>query len=254
MKRVIVIMTKLSALVAVLSILGGCAATSVALSKKDLDVQTKTSTAIFVEAVPKAQRKVYVEVRSGVQEFDRRAFSTFLKAQFATNDNGYILVDEPEQAHYMMSVFVLNLEKTSPTAAESALRQGYAGEAALGALAGGLAGNSNRGTAQGALAGGLLVAGGSMIANSLVKDIYYMLVVDISIKERVAKNVMVRKDSAIDSKISDAGTSRQTVSEVTDKKEYRTRIVTTANKVNLELKEAQESMFTKTAYALAGLF
>jgi Enterobacterial TraT complement resistance protein len=136
MKRVIEIFVKLSALVAILAILGGCAATSVALSKKDLEVQTKTSTAIFVEAVPKAQRKVYVEVRSGVQEFDRRAFSQFVKSQFATNDNGYILVDEPEQAHYMMSVYVLNLEKTSPTAAESALRQGYLGEAALGAIAG----------------------------------------------------------------------------------------------------------------------
>jgi len=35
------------------------------------------------------------------------------------------------------------------------------------------------------------------------------------------------------------------VSEVNDKKEYRTRIVTTANKVNLKLEEAQEQMFTK---------
>jgi len=257
MKRFLEIGSRLSGLIAALAVLGGCAAASVALSKKDLDVQTKTSTAIFVDAVPKAQRKVYVEVRSGVQEFDRRAFSTFVKSQFASNDNGYQIVDEPDQAHYLMSVYVLNLEKTSPTAAEAALRQGYSGEAAMAAAAGGLVGGrggTGYGAAQGALAAGAVAAGGTLIANSLVKDVTYMLVCDISIKERVAKGVMVRKDTAIEAKVSDAGSSRQTVSEVSDKKEYRTRVVTTANKVNLDLKEAQEPMFTKTAYALSGFF
>ncbi|MFP5350909.1 MAG: complement resistance protein TraT, partial [Gammaproteobacteria bacterium] len=45
-----------------------------------------------------------------------------------------------------------------------------------------------------------------------------------------------------------------TASEVGDQKEYRTRIVTTANKANLTLAEADELMFKKTAYAMAGFF
>lgn len=65
---------------------------------------------------------------------------------------------------------------------------------------------------------------------------------------------MVRRDTQIDTKVSDKGSSRQTVSEVSDRKEYRTRIVTTANKVNLKLEDASELMFTKTAYAMAGFF
>lgn len=58
------------------------------------------------------------------------------------------------------------------------------------------------------------------------------------------------------SRISDAGTSTstQSVSEASDKKEYRTRIVTTANKANLELPEAQDLMFKKTSYALSSFF
>ena len=81
-----------------------------------------------------------------------------------------------------------------------------------------------------------------------------MLVCDVSVKERAAKGLLVRKDTQIDTKVSDAGSSQQRASEVTDRKEYRTRVVTTANKVNLKLEEAQDKMFNKTAYALAGFF
>jgi cell division protein FtsL len=66
--------------------------------------------------------------------------------------------------------------------------------------------------------------------------------------------VNIRKDSKVDTKISDSGTSRQTYSEATNKKEYRTRIVTTASQANLKLADAQETMFKKTAYAMAGFF
>ena len=66
--------------------------------------------------------------------------------------------------------------------------------------------------------------------------------------------MIVRKDTQIDTKVSDAGSSRQSVSEATNKKEYPTRIVTTAEKVNLKLKDAQDLMFKKTAYAMAGFF
>ena len=81
-----------------------------------------------------------------------------------------------------------------------------------------------------------------------------MLVADIQIKEKAGKGVIIRKDSQVSTKISDAGSSTQRYSEATNRKEYRTRIVTTANQANLELEEAQEIMFKKTAYAMAGFF
>jgi len=236
-----------------LALLAGCAATQVAISKKDLDVQTKTSTAIFVDEVARNKRTIYVNVRSGVMEFDRRAFKQFVKNQFAQSDSGYTIVDDPENAHFTMSIFVLNLEKASPTAAESALNKGYTGEVMAGAAVGALA-NRNHNPYTGAAVGGLLAAGISTIANAAVKDVTYMLVADVQIKEKTRKGVLVRKDTQISSKVSDAGSSTQRVSEVSNRKEYRTRIVTTANKVNLKLEEAKDRMFQKTAYAMAGFF
>jgi len=248
--------SKITALAAVAALLGGCAAVETSLSKKDLDVQAKTSTAVFVEPVPRDQRTIYVQVRSGVAEFDRASFSRFVKNAFATNEDAYQIVDDPDQAHFQCLIYVLNLEKASPDAAHAALQQGYVdhGTVFAGAAAGAVVGSRSGNAGTGAVAGGILAAGTSIIANSLVHDVTYMLVADVSIREKAAKGVLVRKDSSIDAKISDAGSSQQRVSEVTDKKEYRVRIVTTANKANLKLEEAQDQMFSKTAAAMSGFF
>jgi hypothetical protein len=127
MKKHINSIFKIGFLLSVCYYLAGCAATGVALSKKDLDVQTRTSTAIFVDPVAKDKRTIYLDIKSGVMEFDRRAFKTYVKEQFALNDNGYRIVDDPDAAQFVMVAYVLNLEKASPTAAEAALNQGYLG-------------------------------------------------------------------------------------------------------------------------------
>jgi hypothetical protein len=249
---------RLLGIASIVAILGGCAAASVAISKKDLEVQTKTSTAIFVDPVARPERTIFLDIRSGIQEFDRRAFTKFVKDQFAVNENGYKIIDDPDKAHYIMLIYVLNLEKANPTAAQSALQQGYSsgGAIAAGAAAGAVIGSNRNGYGayRGAAVGGLAAGAASLVADNAVHDVTYMLVCDISIRERVAKGVMVRKDTQINAKVSDAGSSQQRVSEVSDRKEYRTRIVTTANKVNLELAEAQDTMFSKTAYAMSGFF
>jgi cell division protein FtsL len=94
----------------------------------------------------------------------------------------------------------------------------------------------------------------STAANAFVKDVTYLLVADIQILEKAGKGVIVRRDSKTNTKISDDDATTQTYSEATNKKEYRTRVVTTANKANLELAEAQPLMFEKTAYAMASFF
>ncbi|VAW94797.1 hypothetical protein MNBD_GAMMA22-1645 [hydrothermal vent metagenome] len=235
----------------IVSVLSGCSALHTSIAKRKLDVQAKTSTAIFVDAVEREHRTIYVEIRSGVMEFDRRKFKKFVKSQIVENDGGYRVVDSPKRAQFQLNIYVLNLEKASPTAAEAALRQGYVGGGVIaGAAAGGLA----TGSAKGAVAGGIIGGVGTTIANAFVQDVTYMLVADVQIKEKARKGVIVRKDSQVSAKVSDAGTSTQRYSEATNRKEYRTRIVTTANKANLKLEEAQELMFKKTAYAMAGFF
>jgi outer membrane lipoprotein SlyB len=234
--------------------LTGCAATQTMIAKKDLDVQSRTSTAIFVDPVSREKRTIYLDVKSGVMEFDRRKFKQFVAEQFTQhNDNGYRIVDDPEQAQFTMVAYVLNLEKSSPTAAQQALGQGYMGGAVLGGAAlGAVANSSNHYT--GAAVGGLAAGAAEFITGNMVKDVTYMLVCDVQIKERAAKGVLVRKDSRVSTKISDAGASTQTSSEVSNQKEYRTRIVTTANQANLELVNAETLMFQKTAYAMSGFF
>ena len=240
---------KLAALACLMVVLSGCAAMHTSIAKKDLDVQTKLSTAIFVDPVPEEKRKVYLEVRSAVMEFDRNAFRQALNQQILASGNGYTFTDDPEEAQYSMSVYVRNLEKASPSAADNYLQSGFEG-VATGATLSYATGGSGRNAAAVGIIGGLV----STAANAMVKDVTYLLVADIQIKERAKKGVMIRRDSKVDSKISDDGATTQRYSEVTNLKEYRTRVVTTANKANLELEEAQPLMFDKTAYAMASFF
>ncbi len=254
MKSKIAGFMKYGLIAVVIGVLSGCAATQVALSKKNLEVQTRTSTSVFVDPVAPAKRTIYVDVKSGVMEFDRRAFKSFVKEQFALNDNGYQIINDPEKAQFTMVAYVLNLEKASPSAAQAALSRGYLGGSLLAGGAIGAA-TSSRGDAWKGAATGAAVAGAAdFISGALVKDVTYMLVCDVQIKERTKHGAIVRKDTQVDTKVSDAGSSRQTISEVSNQKEYRTRIVTTANKVNLKLEQAQDTMFKKTAYAMSGFF
>jgi hypothetical protein len=235
----------------VLSLLGGCAATQVAVGKKDLKVNTRTSTAIFVDPVSKDKRTVYLDVKSGVMEFNRSDFKNFVARSFAENtDGGFVVVDDPDKAQFQMLVYVLNLEEALPTAAEAALNQGYVGSIAAGATAGAVIGRSYSGAATGGLLGGAA----DVISGALVHDVTFMLVCDVKITEKAKKGVYVRKDTQVSEKVSDAGSSKQSVSEVSDRKAYRTRIVTTANQANLDLADAKNLMFKKTAYAMAGFF
>lgn len=232
-----------------ISMLGGCTAIHTSVAKRNLDVQTKISTSIFVEPVSKEKRKIYLEVRSGVMEFDRNSFRQSIGKQLVSSGNGYTLTDDPKKAQYRMSVFVRTLEKTTPEGAAKALSSGYQG-AGVGVAASYALGGSGRNMA----GAGLLVSGLGVVANAFVQDVMYLLVADIQIKENAGKGVIVRRDSKVNSKISDDGATTQTYSEATNKKEYRTRVVTTANKANLELPEAQPLMFDKTAYAMAAFF
>lgn len=242
---------KLISAFSIVATLMGCAATEVAISKKDLDVQTKTSTAIFVDPVSPEKRTIYVDVKSGVQEFDRAVFKRLLIDSFSTNSNGYKIVDDPEKAQYVLSAFVLNLEKASPTASQQALGRGYQGG---GVLAGAAIGGATNNGYKGALAGAVVGGATDLISGALVKDVTYMLVCDVQIKERAKSGVLVTRDTSITTKVSDNGGVHQSSTEQSNQKEYATRIVTTANKSNLKLEEAQGPMYKKTSAAIADFF
>jgi len=233
------------------AMMGGCAATQTLLAKKDLVVQSRTSTAVFVDPVARPKRTIYLDVKSGVEAFDRHAFKQFVAEQFRTNDDGYRVVDDPDAAQFTMVAYVRNLEETNPTAAEQALEGGYKGQAALaGGVTGAVAGGSFGAAAGGAVLGGVT----EHVTGYWVKDVTFLLVCDVQIRERAGDGVVVHRNTDIAAQVSDDGYTQQYASEEMHHKEYRTRIVTTANKANLSLADAQPEMFRKTAFAMSGFF
>lgn len=110
------------------------------------------------------------------------------------------------------------------------------------------------GAGYGTLVGGLVGGVVETVANAAVKDVTYMVVTDIEISEKVKGGVLVREDTKLDRKHGVSGAASQTSSEVTDRKRYRTRIVSTANKANLKYEEAAPLLNAGIVRALTGLF
>lgn len=243
----------LIAMLAVLAVLSGCAAIHTSIAKKDLDVQTQMSDAVFLEPVSPQKRVVFIQVRN---TSDKQNFDITGPLQAAIAVKGYRVTDDPEEAHFKLLAQVLNVSKASPTAAESALGAGFGGTfagAGTGALIGAAAGGG-RGAAYGAGAGALVGGLVSTIANASVKDVTYMAITDIQISERAKKGVIGRRNSQVDAKQGIGGHERQTFAEVTDEKRYRTRVVSTANKANLKYEEAAPELTAGLTRSLSGLF
>lgn len=241
--------------------LSGCAASSVMISKRNLDVQTKMSETIFLDPVGPAKKVIYVEVRN---TSDKDNFDLEGPVKEAITKRGYRVSLNPDEAHYRLQVNVLQVAKTDVTAAAAALNSGYGGAIGLGAVAGGgigLAAGGGLGTAGGyraAAIGGLAGAaiGGltEFATGSLVKDVVFMVVTDVQVVEKAADGVIVRQDSQQNQSQGMGGTQQQTTSEVTKHKKYRTRVVSTANKANLEYEEAAPELTKGLTRALSGLF
>ncbi len=203
----------------------GCSAMQVALTKKDLNVQTKMSDTIFMDLENQKGEKVYVDFRN--------TSGKTLNLQNLVVDGiiarGYEVVSSPSSANYIMQVNVLSCEMTDPTALEKSLGMGYAGTALTGAATGvliGTATHSSYGMATGGLVGGLAGGAAEMVAGSLVKDVTYALITDVQVIEKTNKG----------------------------KHTHRTRMASYANKVNLKYEEAQMPLEQAMANSIAGIF
>ncbi|MBU2760278.1 complement resistance protein TraT, partial [Acidithiobacillus sulfurivorans] len=130
---------RIAVLSAVAVTLSGCAAAQLALTHKDLQVQTKMSNTIFVPPVSPSKQTVYVQFKNTAdQSLDVPALTQELDARLESQ--GYQVVPYT-QAHYLLQINVLSIGKMSPSAAQSALGGGYGGvlgSAIAGAAAGGM--------------------------------------------------------------------------------------------------------------------
>lgn len=241
------------ALVAALA-LSGCAAGYTAVAKRNLDVQTKMTETVFLDPVAPSQRTVYVEVRNTSDKPDLDIAGS-VRSQIAAR--GYRVVEDPDQAHYLLQANVLQAGRNSETALESAYNGGFGG-ALIGGAAGGAAGY-----AIGRAGGGndvLLGVGGALagaaiesLAGAYVQDVTYSIVTDLQVSERASGEV-ISETTTSNIKQGKSTTTTQSSSRTTDLRRYRTRVVSSANKVNLDWAEASPQLVDGLSRSVAGIF
>lgn len=204
-------------------LLTSCSAASLAISKKNLDVQTKMNKTLWLNPVPAAQKTIYLQVRntSDKQQFNLDAIRGNLEAK------GYRILSSSSHAHYWLQVNILKVGMTSMSAAEKAGQSGPGSSlegAVVGAAAGALVAP---GSPRAWLGAGLAGAAVSLVANSAVKDVVYVAITDIRVSEK-QKNGQY--------------------------KHYPRRIVSTAEKVNLKFEQAFPALENGLIGSISGLF
>jgi hypothetical protein len=100
--------------------------------------------------------------------------------------------------------------------------------------------------------GGLLGAGTELVADSLVKNVTYSMMVDLQISER--SDVAVEQTMESDLTQGTSTQIKQTAKSKNDLMRYRTRVLSTANKVNLDFAEAQPVLEEEISRAISGIF
>ncbi len=244
MKRVPRYIAGLVAVIMVVA-LAGCAATVTSVRYAELDVQTKMTDTIFLEPVPPAQRTVFVQVRNTSD----KPFFIEQDVKAAIASRGYRIVDDPNQAHYLLQANVLSVGHVDKAAYETAMSAGYGGVAA-GAVAGALIGGPGHyglGAAVGGVAAGALEA----ITGAATKVYWYAVITDVQVSERT------RGITSSFTSHSKQGRGQRTYQQQTTTshwKKYQTRISSSARKVNLSFQEALPLLRRGIIQAIAGIF
>jgi hypothetical protein len=226
--------------------LGGCAATQVALEHKDLSVQTQMSATVFLDLENRVQKTVFLDIKN--TSSSDLAIEPLIKSRL--EQAGYRIQSDPMEAFYILQVNVLHVGTSSPSALYISLQSGWGGP-----LAGGLAGAAIGGSTSspnGNMKGALIGSAVELIAGSLVKNVTYSIITDIQITERSNEPVAQKLQSTLQQ-----GTDTQIVQtsdRVSDRKKYRTRVVSSANKVNLKFEAALPQLERQLARSIAGIF
>ena len=241
-------------LVVLVALLTGCAAVHTSVAKRNLDVQTRMSDAVFLDPVGPDKRTIFVQVRN---TSDKPNFDLEGPIKNAIRGRGYQVLDDPDAAQFKLQAQILSVSKASVTAAEAALNGGY-GAPLVGIVAGATAGVATGGSSQnmavagvaGAIVGGLV----ETVVNAAVQDVFFVAITDVQISQKARAGVTGQRDLQVDASQGIGGAETTTFSEVTDEKRYRTRVMSTANKVNLKYEEAAPELNSGLTRVLAGLF
>jgi hypothetical protein len=236
------------------ALLAGCAATTTAVSKRNLDVQTKMSDTVFLEPVAADRRTVYLSVRN---TSDKPDFVVEPAIRRQIESAGYRIVDDPDQAQFMLQANVLQAGRNSLTAAEAAGEGGFGSAvsgAAMGAGTGFLLGKAGGSDVGLTIAGALIGAAVGTVADAYVQDVTYTVITDLRVSERARGGTVVSQSEQQTLGQGSGGSVTQASSTITDWKHYQTRIVATANQANIEWDEAAPFMVDGLTRSIGGIF
>lgn len=229
-------------------LLASCTATQTAIEHRNLATNTKLSNTIFLDPVAPTQKTIFIAVKNTSEE----SLNITAPLEKSLEGQGYRVVNNPANAHYLLQANIRKVGKMSQSASRDALGAGYGSTlaaAGTGAAIGALSGNGNA-----VLAGGIAGGVAGLVADSLVKAVNYTVITDVQISERAGRGVKVSEHFNSSLKNGTASGSYQTSSRQTDFHRYRTRIVSTADKVNLSFNEARPALEQGLVKTLTGIF
>lgn len=239
---------------ALVAMLTGCAATQTSVAKRELDVQTKMTDSIFLEPVAADRRTVFLDVRN---TSDKPDFTVEPAIRRQLESSGFRVVDDPDEAQFMLQANVLQAGRNSQTAAEAAGEGGFGSAvsgAAIGAGSGFLLGKAGGSDVGLTVAGALLGAAIGTVADAYVQDVTYTVVADLRVSERSKGGVVVSQSEQQTLGQGSGGSVTQASSTITDWKHYQTRIVATANQANLDWPDAAPFMVDGLTRSIGGIF
>jgi len=208
------------------------------------------SDSIFLEPMPPTSRTVFVEVKN---TSDRDDFNIEQGVKAAIQARGYRLGENPNSAQYMLQANVLQAGKSEVTAAEDAFSSGFGGAlfgAAVGA-AGTRAATKDTGSIIG---GGLIGAAVESAAGAFVQDVTYSAITDIQVSERALNGEIVTETFEQNLGQGAGGQRVVSASSTSNWKRYRTRVMSVANKVNLDFEDAAPELIAGLTRSIAGVF
>ena len=206
-------------LAASLLVLSGCSATHTSINKNKLDIQTHMHGTIWLDPIKPQQRTIFVQIRN---TSGHSALDISTPITLALRAKGYQLTKDPELAHYWLQANVLTIEKRDLRNMNRHHDHGY-GAAVVGGAIGNTVGEGS-GRVASSVAGALI----GVAVDASVKDIEYVMITDLRIAEQTKLEGQ--------------------------RKSHQTRIVSTANQVNLELPEASPMLQQQLVNTISGLF
>ena len=237
--------------------LSGCAAATTAVAKRNLDVQTKMSDTVFLDPVRTGRadrlRRYPQHLRPSGLDIGAAGPSRRRGARLS----GGATTPAPH-ASCCRPTCCRRVETPRPrprrrTIRDSAAPSWAVPRAGLPATALGQAGigvNDALGAIGGALAGAAI----STLADAYMQDTTYTIVTDVQVSERVPGGAVVSQSEQANLAQGTSGTVTQSSSQTADAKRYRTRVVSTANQVNLDWPAAEPQLVAGLSRSIGGIF